>query len=80
MVDKKKLNEAINRSGLKRKAIAQRLGISDHALSNKINSQSSFKISEVLTLEDVLNLTENDTRAIFFNREVDFNSTNGSFA
>lgn len=75
MVDKQKLNQAVDKSGLKRKAIAQRLGLSDHALFNKINGISSFKVSEVLILEEVLNLSENETRSIFFNRDVENKST-----
>ena len=75
MVDKQKLNQAINDSGLKRKAIAQRLGLSDHALCNKINGISSFKVSEVLILEDMLHFTEDQTRSIFFNRQVENKST-----
>ena len=77
MVDKDKLNKAIERSGLKKKAIAFNLGISDHALNNKINNITAFKVSEVLALEDILRLNENETRAIFFNRDVENNSTLG---
>lgn len=77
MVDKMRLEDAIRDSGIKRKSLAQKLGISDHALSNKMNNISEFKVSEVLTLEHILNLSEDQTRCIFFRRDVDFNSTQG---
>ena len=75
MTDTEMLNEAIMRSGIKRKTLASKMGISDHALYNKINNKTGFKISEVLVLEDELRLTESETRRIFFGQNVDFKST-----
>lgn len=77
MVDKKRLEQAIEASGIKRKSLAQKLGISDHTFSNKMNNLTEFKISEVLALEYELRLSEEDTRQIFFTRNVEFNSTLG---
>lgn len=77
MVDKEMLERAIKDSGIKKRAIAQKLKISEHGLSNKINSISEFKVSEVLLLEEILNLSVPQTRLIFFNRNVDLNSTRG---
>ena len=77
MVDKELLEEVIKDSGIKKRAIAQKLKISEHGLSNKINNISEFKVSEVLLLEEILNLSVPQTRLIFFSRGVDFNSTRG---
>lgn len=77
MVDKGKLEDVIRDSGIKRKTLARKLGISDHALSNKINNTSEFKVSEVLIMEEALHLSLEETRDIFFKRNVDFNSTYG---
>ena len=78
MVDTEKLKTAITDSGMKRTAIAQRLGISLHAFTNKVNNKSEFKVPEVLKLETILSLNEAKTREIFFAPCGDFNSTGGS--
>ena len=75
MVNTERLNAAIEHKGTKRLAIAKRLGISLHALANKINGLSEFKVSEVLVMEDILGLDTAQSRAIFFNPCVEPNST-----
>lgn len=77
MVDKERLEKAIKASGIKGKSLAKKLGISYHTFSNKMNNLTEFKISEVLALEYELRLSEEDTRQIFFTRNVEFNSTLG---
>lgn len=75
MVDRERLKKTIEESGLKKIAIAQKLGISLHALVNKVNGKSEFKVTEVLMLESILGLRNEETRAIFFNPCVELNST-----
>lgn len=75
MVNTNKLNDIINSSGLKRTAIAKSLNISLHALSNKINNISEFKLSEMTGLERMLNLDPETSKSIFFCHEVDGQST-----
>lgn len=75
MVNREKLKAAIAASGVKRVAIAKRLGISLHALANKINGLSEFKLSEMLAIEDMLRLSTDETRAIFFEPCVESDST-----
>ena len=75
MVNTRSLNSLIQNSGIKRQSIASQLGISLHALSNKVNNITEFKVSEVLKLEEILHLEEDSSRAIFFAKEVENNST-----
>ena len=75
MVDRERLKKTIEESGLKKMVLAQKLGISLHALANKVNGKSEFKVTEVLMLESSLGLNNEETRAIFFNPCVELNST-----
>ena len=77
MVDKQRLEKAIEASGIKGKHLASKLGISYHTFSNKMNNLTEFKVSEVLVIEDELRLSEEETRRIFFTRNVEPNSTIG---
>lgn len=75
MVNSEKLKAVITERGVKRTAIAKKLNISLHALANKINNLSEFKVSEMLVMEDMLRLSTEDSRAIFFQPQVELNST-----
>lgn len=70
-----KLIEYLKEHGISRLAIARKLGISLHALSNKLNGESEFKVREVLELEEFLRLDTDETRLLFFDTEVELNST-----
>lgn len=56
MTNTKLLNKKIVESGLKRKFIAEKLGLSTYGLQRKIENISEFKASEISTLCDVLDI------------------------
>lgn len=66
MTDTKLLEEAIDRSGLKKGKIAERLGISRAGLINLINNRAEFRASQIMILCDLLGLTTDQREAIFF--------------
>lgn len=65
MTDTGKLNAAIQRSGLKKAYIAEKLGISKAALWMKMTGKRDFKTSEIRILKDLLNLTPKEVVEIF---------------
>jgi hypothetical protein len=70
------LNQLIEESGLKKKYIAEQLGITGYGLQRKIENQSEFKSSEISILCNVLNITSlKQKEAIFFANQVDYKST-----
>lgn len=70
MVDTDKLNELIFKSGLKKRYIAEQLGISEVSLWSKSNNKTKFTGVEVDTLCKLLNVNNlNQQRAIFFTTE-----------
>ena len=66
MTNTKLLEEAIERSGLKRGKIAEVLGVSRAGLLNLINGRAEFRISQMQALSRLLKLTEEQKNAIFF--------------
>lgn len=66
MANLKKLRETIEDSGMTIVAIARKSGVERATLYNKINGKSDFKISEVMSLTKVLQLSEEQRNAIFF--------------
>jgi len=60
------LNTKIEESGLKLGYISDTIGISRQALSKKINNKTSFRISEVYVMCDLLHLDADDRKKIFF--------------
>lgn len=58
---------AMVRAGFDQKKLAQRLGISENALSRKISNQNEFKIREVLLIQKIFNIDDEQRNTIFFN-------------
>lgn len=75
MTDTIKLEMAITRSGITKKKLAERLGLSDMGLYKKINNITEFKASEISILQEILRLTHEERDAIFFALNVDYKST-----
>lgn len=73
MTDTKKLKIIIKESGLKYDYIAKKLGLTYQGLKNKIENVRDFKVSEVVQLCIILNISERKDE-IFFAKSVDFNS------
>ena len=65
MIDTKALDDAIKASGIKKKSLAKALGISPNALSKKLNGSREFKVSEIVKLKGILNLSDDDVKYIF---------------
>lgn len=65
-VDTELLNEAIKRSGLKSGFIAETLGISRQAFNNKCKGKTQFRKSEVYVMCDLLKLSTEESKQIFF--------------
>ena len=51
------INKAIIESGLKKNFIAKQLGIKYDTLRKKLNGQTEFKISEIIQLSKILNIS-----------------------
>lgn len=75
MTDTIKLKMAITRSGITKKKVAEKLGLSDMGLYKKINNVSEFKASEISVLQEMLHLTQLERDNIFFATNVDCKST-----
>lgn len=72
MTDTKLLNEIIDKSGYKRKYLADCLGISRFTLAKKIDNVTEFKLSEVDKLCKILKIESlYDRQRIFFAQKVD---------
>lgn len=64
------------RVGITQKILAKLLQIDVTTYSKKENGVIEFKASEILILKKTLNLTPIEIDEIFFNPNVEFNSTN----
>ena len=64
-VNTKLLQQKIKDSGLKMGFIAERLGRSRQALSDKIHGKTEFLPSEIRILCELLHLSDDDRRLIF---------------
>lgn len=60
------LNDIIKKSGIKKYKIAEELGITAYALAKKLTGKTEFKLSEIIKLCHILNLTEKQRDKIFF--------------
>ena len=65
-VDTKRLDEAIEKSGYRIGHIVDTLGISRQAFDMKKKGRYAFRQSEVYVLCDILNLSEEEKKLIFF--------------
>lgn len=65
MVDIKALNDAITRAGVKKKALANALGITPNSLTRKLDGSVDFKVSEICIIRDFLRLSNEEVCKIF---------------
>lgn len=70
-----KLKALMLEHGYNNESIAKYLKISKQSFSMKINNHREFKISEIIMLATLFNLTNNEIVTIFFNNCVDLKST-----
>ena len=66
MTNTKMLEKAIQDCGLKKRFIAEKLGVSRSGLVNLINNRAEFRAKQILTLCNLLHLTEAQRDQIFF--------------
>lgn len=74
MIDHKALCERIKASGIKRVALAERLGISAPTLRAKLNGQSDITVGEAYIIAKTLGLTNREIKSIFFAAKCESNS------
>lgn len=60
----KKLREAINQSGLKQKFIAEKIGISEAALSSMLNGNQKIDVDTFFAIVEVLRMTPDEVYAL----------------
>lgn len=75
MTNTRLLEQKIKDSGLKLTYIADRLGVVWITLRRKLDGESEFKQSEIVVLKDLLQLTDEEVKAIFFISKVEKLST-----
>lgn len=67
MTNSLEFKAAMVRAGYDQKKLAQRLNISENALSRKISNQNEFKLSEVLAIQKIFDIDDKQREVIFFN-------------
>ena len=70
------LSEKIEQSGMKRKAIAEKMHLTPVGLANKLKGRRDFSASEIKGIARAINLSGDDILSIFFADVVDKMSTN----
>ena len=68
MTDSAALRDIIGKTGLKYRFIAEQLNLSPYGLAKKIDNKNEFKASEIVTLSDLLCLSERTQMRIFFSK------------
>lgn len=72
MTDTKTLEAIIERKGLKKKYLADQLGLSAYGLALKIKGRNEFKSGEIVKLSRLLGVaTPEKVCSIFFSHELD---------
>lgn len=65
MTDSGRLKDLIQRSGLKKTYIAEKLGISYQGYLKKESGKSDFLATEIVTMKSLLSLTNREVSEIF---------------
>lgn len=72
MTNTEALNDIIEKSGLKKKYIAERLGLSSYGMQRKIENVNEFKSTEIAALCKLLGINSLEQKErIFFANSVD---------
>lgn len=75
MTDIDSLNRYIEKSGLQKQFIAEKLSLSRQGLLNKLNGTREFSVKEILLLCNLLKISKKQRESIFFTLDVDEKST-----
>ena len=70
------LAEKIEQSGMKRKAIAEKMNLTPMGLANKLKGKRDFNATEIKSIASAINLTGDDILSIFFADKLGKMSTN----
>lgn len=60
------LSEKIEQSGMKKKAVAEKMQLTPAGLANKLNGKRDFSATEIKGIASAINLTGDDILSIFF--------------
>lgn len=72
MTDTTRLKQIIAETGLKKKFLAKKLGLTPYGLAKKINGETEFKASEITKICQILDIQDiQDKWSIFFTNKVD---------
>ena len=71
MTDSLELDIAIKRAGIKRKDVADALGLTLTGFFNKLHNKTEFKLSEISAICSLLCLSSQQRDKIFFAANVD---------
>lgn len=66
MINTAELNQAMDQSGLKKNAVADRMGMTVQTLTRKLNGEAEFTVMEAQTISDIFGLTPGKRQQIFF--------------
>lgn len=72
------LKEVIKDRGIKITSLADKIGITRQSLSQKLNGEREFAQGEILAIKNNLRLSDEEFMLIFFNSDVEQNSTKES--
>lgn len=67
MTNTKAFMEAVDKLGIKFKALAEQIGLTPNGLRKKVNNETEFKASEIQKCVEVLRLTKKERDYIFLN-------------
>lgn len=71
MTNRDLLNEVISDSGMTITSISKKLGITREGLYKKINNETEFKASEIVSMQRILHLSNETRDKIFFAEKVE---------
>ena len=69
------LRQVIQDRGIKITSLAEKVGISRQSLSQNLNGEREFAQGEILAIKNNLRLSDDEFMQIFFNPDVEENST-----
>lgn len=61
--------KAVDKAGLKFKAVAMQIGLTPNGLRKKVHNETEFRASEIQRCTEILNLTNHERDLIFLSAE-----------
>lgn len=69
MINTAELNQAMQNSGLKKSAVAGRMGLTVQTFTRKIKGEAEFTVSQAQELSEILDLNPGQRQRIFFAKQ-----------